>query len=153
MRTPYSRSAAADFSPTPHSRRISSGARNAASSPGSTTTSPSGFWRSEAILATSFVVATPTEIVRSTDDVTSSLIRRPIAAPSPNRTREPVTSRKASSIEIGSTSGVNRRRTAITALLASVYFAPSTGTKIPVGHRRPASRSDIAEWTPNARAS
>ena len=64
--TPYSRSTAADFSPTPHSRRISSGARNAASSPGSTTTRPSGLRRSDAILATSLVVATPTEIVRST---------------------------------------------------------------------------------------
>ena len=35
-------------------------------SPGGTTTSPSGFRRSEAIFATSFVLATPTEIVRST---------------------------------------------------------------------------------------
>ena len=43
------------FSPTPHSRPIGSGARNAASSPGGTTTSPSGLRRSDAILATSLV--------------------------------------------------------------------------------------------------
>ena len=42
---------------------MGSGARNAASSPGGTTTSPSGLRRSEATFATSLVAATPTEAV------------------------------------------------------------------------------------------
>ena len=97
--------------PQPRDR---SGARNVGlRRPAATTTSPSGLRRSEAIFATSFVVATPTEIVSSTASRTSSLIRRPIVSPSPNSYREPVTSRNASSIEIGSTCGVNRRRIAI----------------------------------------
>ena len=37
--------------------------------------------------------------------------------------------------------------------LTAWYFAPSTGRKIPRGHKAPAVRSGIAEWTPNARAS
>ena len=63
--TPKSRSAAAVCGPTPHRREIGSGARKAASSPGGTTTRPSGFRRSEAILATSLVAATPTDAVSS----------------------------------------------------------------------------------------
>ena len=62
-RTPNSRSDVARPLPTPHSRVIGSGARNAASSPGGTTTSPSGLPRSSAIFATNFVVATPTDAV------------------------------------------------------------------------------------------
>ncbi len=106
VRTLYSASAIAVFSPTPHSRAIGSGARNASSSPSGTTTSPSGLRRSEAILATSFVLATPTEAVSPTSARTSSLIRRAIVGPSPNSAIDPVTSRNASSIEIGSTAGV-----------------------------------------------
>jgi len=48
-----------------------------------------------------------------------ALIRRAIDSPSPNSRWEPVTSRNASSIEIGSTSGVNRRRIAMTSRLAA----------------------------------
>ena len=141
------------FSPTPHSREIGSGARNAASSPGGTTTSPSGLRRSEAILATSLVVATPTEAVSPTSSVTARLIAPAIASPSPNRACDPVTSRKASSIEIGWTWSVKRRRIAMTSRLARWYLRPSTGRKMPWGQRRPAVRSGIAEWTPNCRAS
>jgi hypothetical protein len=52
------------------------------------------------------VPATPTEAVNPTSARMSSLIRRAIAGPSPNSPNEPVTSRNASSIEIGSTCGV-----------------------------------------------
>ena len=45
--------------PTPGRRRTSNGARKAASFPGRTTVRPPGFRRSEATLATTFVVATP----------------------------------------------------------------------------------------------
>ncbi len=73
--TPNSRRTAAVFSPTPHSREIGSGARNAASSPGGTTTSPSGLRRSDPIFATSFVAATPTEAVSPTSSWTVALDR------------------------------------------------------------------------------
>jgi hypothetical protein len=63
------------------------------------------------------VLATPTEIVNWTSSRTAALIERAIVSPSPNSSREPVTSRNASSIEIGSTSGVNRRRIAMTSRL------------------------------------
>ncbi len=116
--TPCSRNAAAVCGPTPHRREIGSGSRNAASPPGGTTTSPSGLRRSDAIFATSFVVETPTDAVSSSSSWIASLIRRAIVAPSPNRARLAVTSRNASSMEIGSTSGVKRRRIAMTSRLA-----------------------------------
>ncbi len=53
----------ADRGPIPGIARIGRGARNAASSPGRTTVSPSGLSWSLAILATVFVAATPTEAV------------------------------------------------------------------------------------------
>jgi hypothetical protein len=109
--------------------------------------------KSDAIFATSFVEATPTEMVNRTSSRTAALIARAIASPSPNNAKDAVTSRNASSIEIGSTSGVNRRRIAITSRLTDRYLRPSTGRKTPSGQRRPASRSGIAERTPNLRAS
>ena len=54
-----------------------------------TTTSPSGLRRSDAILATSFVLATPTDAVSPTSARIASLIRRAIVGPSPNRAAEP----------------------------------------------------------------
>jgi len=104
-------------------------------------------------LATSFVLATPTDAVRPTSALVSSLIRPAIVGPSPKSAAEPVTSRKASSIEIGSTSGVKRRRIAMTSRLTRWYFAPSTGTKIASGQSRLAVRIGIAEWIPKRRAS
>ena len=104
--TPYSLRAAAVCPPTPHNLEIGSGARNAASSPGGTTTRPSGLRSSDAILATSFVVATPTEAVRASSSPMAALISRPIRSPSPKSAIEPVTSRNASSIEMGSIWGV-----------------------------------------------
>ena len=67
---------------------------------------------------------------------------------------DPVTSRNASSIEIGSTSGVNRRRIAMTSRLASLVARD----RRPAGRPRPDSAgtpraSDIAEWMPKTRAS
>ena len=151
--TPYSRSAAAIWGPTPHSRPIASGARKAASSPGGTTTSPSGLRRSDAIFATSFVLATPTDAVSCVSSWIASLIRRAAAAPGPHSASVPVRSRNASSMETGSTSGVNRRRIAMTRPLSAWYLRPSTGTKMPCGQSAAAVRSGIADRTPNTRAS
>jgi hypothetical protein len=47
--------------PTPGSSRIASGARNAASRHGRTIVSPPGLRRSEAIFATTFELASPSE--------------------------------------------------------------------------------------------
>ena len=74
----------------PSARRRPTAARSAAApgtpppSPGGTTTSPSGLRRSDAILATSWVGATPTEIVSASSSRTAALICRAIASPSPN---------------------------------------------------------------------
>jgi hypothetical protein len=76
-----------------------------------------------------------------------------ISGPSPNRARLAVTSRNASSMEIGCTCGVKRRMIAMTSRLACWYLRPSTGRNTPCGQRRPAVLSGIAEWTPNFRAS
>ena len=65
--------------PTPHRREIGSGARNDASSPGGTTTRPSGLRRSDPILATSLVRATPTEAVSRNSPRIVSLICLAIA--------------------------------------------------------------------------
>ena len=81
------------------------------------------------------------------------MIVRAIVSPSPKSARDPVTSRNASSMEIGWTWGVNRRRIAMTSRLAAWYRRPSTGRNTPCGHSRNAVRSGSAEWTPNARAS
>ena len=78
----------------PSSRRRPTAARSGAARgtppprPGGTTTRPSGLRRSDAILATSFVVATPTDTVSPTSARTSSLIRRAIVGPSPNRSAD-----------------------------------------------------------------
>ena len=104
-------------------------------------------------MAQSLFVATPTETTRPTSSRTRCLIVRPIVSPSPNAAVLAVTSRKASSRLIGSTSGVYEAKIAMTSSLASRYRSGRPGTKMPSGQRRAAVRSGIAEKTPNARAS
>ena len=99
------------FSPTPHRRPTGSGSRNAITPSAGTTSRPSGLQPSEASLATNFVDATPTEHVTPTSRSTSARIFAAIADGGPNREVAPPTSRKASSSEIGSTSGVWASRT------------------------------------------
>ena len=127
--------------------------QEARSSPSGTTTRPSGLRRSEAILATSRLLATPTEIVSPTSSWTARLMPRAASSPTPSSASVPVRSRNASSIESGSTSGEKRSRMAITCFVAAEYFWPLTGTKIASGHSAPAVRSGIAERMPNLRAS
>jgi hypothetical protein len=64
VRNPAAISAFSDFGPMPQSARTGSGARNCASVPGGTTTRPSGFSLSEAILAMVLLVPTPIDTVR-----------------------------------------------------------------------------------------
>jgi signal transduction histidine kinase len=91
--------------PTPHSRSTGSGCRNSASHSGGTTNSPSGFAERLAILASTFVRATPTLSGSPTCSRTS---RRRRAASSAPVVAAPVASRNASSIDAGSTIGTWR---------------------------------------------
>ncbi len=125
MATPSFASASSIFGPTPQSRRTGSGARKAASVPGGTTTRPSGFCMSEAILATSFEVATPTEAVSPVSSRIAALSFRPISTPDPIARALPVTSRNASSIETGSTRSVKRSKTAMIRSDSRAYFSMS----------------------------
>ena len=71
-----------------------------------TTSIPSGLARLDATLATYLVAATPIEQVSPVSDCTRSRIVHAISAGLPCRRRAPDTSRNASSIDSGSTSGV-----------------------------------------------
>ena len=97
--------------PTPHSAPAGNGSRNPRTPVEGTTRSPSGLHAAEASLATNFRVATPTEQVTPTSRWTVRRIRRAISGGSPKSRIAPATSKKASSSEIGSTRGVNDRRT------------------------------------------
>ena len=115
--------------PTPQRAWTGSGCRNASSSPGATTTTPGpgsmpagpafGLAAFDASLATSLVVATPTEHVSWRSSLTRWRMAAAMVAPSPNSRMAPLTSRKASSRAMPSTSGVNEWKMAWTALLAS----------------------------------
>ena len=122
--------------PRPRAGGAADGRRKAASSPGLTSTSPSGFSRSEAIFATNLFGATPADAVSPTSSRIRALIRRAISTPVPWRAREPVTSRNASSRDRGSTSGVKSARIAMIRSDSRAYFSMSTGRKAAVGHRR-----------------
>ena len=121
--------------------------------PGGTTTSPSGFRRSEATFATNLLAATPTDAVRARLEAMRALIVAATVGPSPESRSVPVTSRKASSMDTGSSSGVNSARMAMTCRETAAYLSMSTGTNAPSGHRRAARPIGIAECTPNRRAS
>ena len=103
---PRSCSFAAVTGPTPHSRSTGSGWRKASSRSGGTTSSPSGLATPLATLARNFVLATPTVMARPTASSTSRRSRVAISVGEPDTRRSPPTSRKASSIERPSTSGV-----------------------------------------------
>ena len=78
-----------------------------------------GFAASDASFATSFVLATPTEQARPSRSRTSDRTWAAISPPEPSRRRAPVTSRKASSNAIGSTSGVTAWKIWCTSALVS----------------------------------
>ena len=146
-------SADAVILPTPQRRETGKGARNTASVPGPTTTRPSGFWRSEATLAMNLFEATPTDATSPTSARMRDLMRRACAWPSPRSARLCVTSRNASSIDTGSSSGVNSVRTVMIWRETCAYVSMSTGRKTPSGQRRAARPMGMAECTPKRRAS
>ena len=96
---------AAVAAPTPQIRSTGNGCRKASSRSGGTTSSPSGFATALATFARNFVRAIPTVTGMPTCSRTSRRSRTAISRGVPARRSMPRTSRKASSIEIPSTSG------------------------------------------------
>jgi hypothetical protein len=139
--------------PTPHSRSIGSGWRNVSSRSGGTTRSPLGFATALATFARNFVRATPMLIGNPTSSRTLRCNRAAISAGGPASRPSPRTSRKASSIDRPSTSGVVSSNTANIALLASEYAVIRGSTTTARGQSRRAWRAPIAVWTPSAFAS
>ena len=103
---PSARSACSVTRPTPQRRETGSGARNSAVVPGGTQTRPSGLPRSEAIFAAILQSAIPAETTSPVPARTSRFTAAAMASGAPCSARLAVTSRKASSRESGSTSGV-----------------------------------------------
>ena len=132
--------------------RTGSGARKARSVPGSTAVSPRGFSRSLAILATVLLQPRPMEHVTPILE-TRRAIRCAMARGLSALKRPGVMSKNASSIETCSTNGVSSARIAITCELTARYRSKWPGVQIACGQRRLAWAEDIAERTPNTRAS
>jgi len=117
------------------------------------TVSPSGFFHPDAIFARNLFGATPADAVREVDARISSLSRRATVIPRGSCQAFSVTSRYASSSDIGSTSGVIDRKIAKTCCDTARYLLKSGWTITSEGQRRTARDMGIAERTPNVRAS
>jgi len=114
---------------------------------------PSGFATPLATLARNFVRATPTVTVSPTSSRAEARSRAAMCSAVPTTLRMPPTSRKASSTDSPSTSGVVRANSSNTAWLASTYAAMRGSTTTASGHRRRASERLIPVRTPHACAS
>ena len=97
--------------------------------------------------------ATPAEIVSCVASRTCCFKRRATFTPSGSCQLFSVTSRYASSIDSGSTSGVTARNSSKTVVDTRLYFDMSGRTTTRCGQLRSAVDIGIAERTPNARAS
>lgn len=106
-----------------------------------------------ATLARNFVRAIPTVIGKPTSARTRARSRSAICRGNPEIWVSPRTSRKASSIEIPSTSGAVSLKMAKTALLAVLYTLMRGETIAAAGHSRRARAAPMAVRTPNALAS
>ena len=94
------------------------------------------------------MLATPSEIGSPSSARTRSRIRAAIASGGPRRLTEPVTSAKASSIEIRSTRGVKSPRTAIAASPRRWYSSKWPLTKTSSGQSARARRPGMPLCTP-----
>ncbi len=153
VRTPRRLSFSAVASPIPHTASTGNGCRKSSSSSGSTTSRPSGLHARLATLARNFVRATPTETTSPVSASTSARRRVAISTGGPRIRRTPATSRKASSIEIGSTLGVKRPMTAKTSSLRREYSRKSPSITTACGHRRSAAGVAEPDCTPHRLAS
>ena len=107
---------------------------------GAITVRPSGFFQPEAILARNLFGATPAEIVSCVASRTCCLSRRATFTPSGSSQAFSVTSRYASSIDSGSTSGVTARNSSKTVVDTRLYFDMSGRTTTSCGQLRSAAR-------------
>ena len=139
--------------PTPHIFFMRSGSKNSLTLSGGTTVNPSGLSMSDAIFAINLDGATPAETVRPISLKTVAFTSFAISTAPPRRRLEPVTSRNASSMESGSTSGVKRPKISKMLFEISLYRCILPGKNIPFGQRRIAVAMGCAECTPNLRAS
>ena len=127
--------------------------RNAAASAAPITEKPRGLSRSEAILARNLLGARPTDTVMPTSRSTSPAKRASTRAGAmPCSALGAGRSRKASSIDIGSTSGVSASMRARTSRPALTYLAMSGLITTASGHSFSALNIGIAERTPKVRA-
>ncbi len=137
--------AAVVFFPMPHILLTGSGFKKSLTLSDCTTVNPSGLSISEAIFATNLHGATPAETVKPVSFKTTCLIFFAISTGVPKRCAEPVTSKNASSMDKGSTSGVNRRNILKILFETSWYLDNLTGIKIPFGQRSMAFATGRAE--------
>ena len=150
---PCSRRRFAVAGPTPQSASTGSGCKNDNSVSGDTTNNPSGFAALLATFARCLVVATPIDNGRPTSSRTRARSRAAISGGVPANRSIPRTSRNASSIDSGSTTGAVSRKIRNTSRDASTYALNRGDTTIASGHRFLAFVPPIADLTPNARAS
>ena len=139
--------------PTPQSASTGSFCRKPSTRSGAITVRPSGFCQPDAILARNLFGATPADAVSRTSSRMRCFSRFATGVASGSPHRFSVTSRYASSSDSGSTSGVHERKTANTCADTARYFEKSGRTMTSDGQSRTARAIDIAECTPNARAS
>lgn len=127
----------------------------ARSVPGSISTRPSGFASSEAIFASIFDAASPTDPVRPVTALISSRSRSPTSrADAASQAVSPASrSTNASSRLSGSTSGDSARSRPITCSLTSRYSRKRGTRYAALGASLRACPIGIAECTPNTRAS
>ena len=150
---PAARSFFAVTGPTPHSASTGNPCRNDSTRPGAITVRPSGFFQPDAIFARNLFGATPADAVSPVAARISSFSRRATVMPSGSFHAFSVTSRYASSNDIGSTSGVIDRKMANTCCDTVRYLLKSGCTITSRGQSRTARDIGIAERTPKVRAS
>ncbi len=140
------------FSPTPQSFDTGRAWRKDFSPFPVTMTRPSGFFMSEAIFAVILLGAIPTDAVSPVSFFMAVFMRRHVSSGEPKRCQLPVISMKASSILMGSISGVKVPRISRTRSEISEYLSILTGKKTACGHFLYAIEIGIAEWMPYLRA-
>ncbi len=109
---------------------------------------PSGLARRLASFATEIADAMPTEQVMPCSARTRERMRSAITSGGPNNRAAPRTSRKASSRDITSTTGVNPRKVSMIAFDTGRRTSKSGGTSTRRGQSRRASTPDMPERMP-----
>ena len=123
--------------------------RNAAASLRLNTAKPRGLSRSEASLARNLLSLSPIDtVIASVSSTRRASVARSWAGHAPWSAWVPPRSRKASSIDNGSTTGVSRSISARTARPTSLYFAMSGRITTASGQTDSALNIGIAECSP-----